>query len=86
MVFFALTPHGLPEILELALTRQIFVWLNHGLLSELDMSHYRNKGLLLTNFVHWIDPHHPSQVEDAVATIREHHPHEVLYIERISHS
>lgn len=82
LVLFALTKHGLSEMLDLAGGSESAIWLNDGLLDAADLDQLRAEGLVLTNFVHWIDPADEAAVRSAVETIREHHPNQVLYIER----
>jgi hypothetical protein len=81
LVLFALTKHGLVEMFDLARDGKQPIWLNHGLLDVANLEQLRAEGFDLTNFVHWIDPADESAVQDAVETIREHHPDQVLYIE-----
>lgn len=83
MVLFALTKHGLTEMLDLARGGRSAIWVNDGLLDAMKIGQLRADGLDLTNFVNWIDPANEEAVQDAVKTIREHHPNQVLYIERI---
>jgi hypothetical protein len=83
LVLFALTKHGLSEMFDLARGSKAAIWVNRGLLDELEIKGLRAEGFDLTDFVNWIDPTDASAVEDAVATLREHHPGQVLYIERV---
>lgn len=82
LVLLALTKHGLPEILDLARSSHLAVWLNDGLLDTTSLDRLRAEGLDLTNFTRWIDPADEAAVQDAVETIRAHHPRQTLYIER----
>lgn len=83
MVFFALTRHGVAEMLDLARGNNAPVWVNQGLLDAADLDRWRSEGVSLTDFLYWIDPSDASCVQAAVETIREHHPHQVLYMERV---
>lgn len=82
LVLFALTKHGLAEMLDLARGSNSAIWLNDGLLDATNLGQLRAEGFDLTNFVYWIDPADEVAVQDAVEAIREHHPDQVLYIER----
>ncbi|AIF46022.1 hypothetical protein [Dyella japonica] len=82
LVLFALTKHGLAEMLDLARGGRSAIWVNDGLLDAVKLGQLRADGLDLTNFVNWIDPADQEAVQGAVETIREHHPNQVLYIER----
>jgi hypothetical protein len=83
LVFFALTRHGLDEILDLAKGKSAPIWVNQDLLDAADLDRLRSEGLNLTDFAYWIDPSDEPCVQEAVETIREHHPNQALYIERI---
>lgn len=83
MVLFALTKHGLTEMFDLARGNPAPIWVNQGLLDTADLNRLRSEGFNLTDFAYWIDPSDESCVQEAVGTIREHHPNQVLYIERI---
>jgi hypothetical protein len=83
LVFFALTRHGLDEIFGLAKGKRTPIWVNQGLLDATDLNRLRSEGFHLTDFSYWIDPSDEPSVHEAVETIREHHPSQVLYIERI---
>ncbi|MBB6189220.1 hypothetical protein [Rhodanobacter sp. MP7CTX1] len=82
MVLFALTKQGVAEILDSVISRETALWVNHGLLAAPDLERLRAEGFELTNFTRWIDPADQADIESAVETIREHHPGQVLYIER----
>ncbi|MET3653224.1 hypothetical protein [Dyella japonica] len=82
MVLFALAKYGLSEVLDLARGSGSAVWVNHGLLDIVKLGELRAEGLDLTNFVHWVDPAAAAAVRAAVEAIREHHPNQVLYVER----
>lgn len=82
LVLFALTKHGLSEILDLARGGSLAIWVNDGLLDDAVLGKLRAEGFDLTNFVRWIDPADETAVREAVEAIREHHPNQVMYIER----
>lgn len=82
MVLFALTKQGLSEMLDLARGSSSAIWANDGLLDAAILGRLRAEGFDLTTFVRWIDPADEAAVQDAVENIREHHPDQVLYIER----
>jgi hypothetical protein len=82
LVLFALTKQGLAEIIESATSRDAALWVNDGLLAPRDLARLRAEGFELTNFTRWIDPADQADIASAVETIKEHHPGQVLYIER----
>jgi hypothetical protein len=83
LVFFALTKHGLTEIFDLTKGKSASIWVNQGLLDAAELNRLRSEGFNLTDFAYWIDPSDEPYVREAVETIREHHPNQVLYIERV---
>lgn len=83
MVLFALTKHGLADMFNLARGSKTAIWLNQGLLDAANLERLQAEGLDLTNFTRWIDPAVDAEVQQAVWTIKDHHPDDVLYIERI---
>jgi histidinol dehydrogenase len=82
LVFFALTKRGVAELFDVARGGKAAIWVNQGLLEATDLSRLRAEGFELTDFANWVDPADESAIQDAVETIREHHPDMVLYIER----
>lgn len=82
MVLFALTKKGLAELLDVARDGRFALWVNQGLLDDSELAALRSDGFKLTNFTYWHDPADESEIQDAVETIREHHPGEALYVER----
>jgi hypothetical protein len=81
MVLLILTPFGLPEAIEAAKTANASVWLNAGLLETIKVAELRAAGLDLTVFTRWVDPQDSAEVDDAVSTMREHHPGRMLFVE-----
>jgi hypothetical protein len=81
MVLLILTPFGLPEVIEAAKIANASVWLNAGLLETAKVAEVRADGLDLTVFTRWVDPEDIAEVDDALSTIREHHPARMLFVE-----
>jgi hypothetical protein len=81
MVLLILTQFGLPETIEAARTANASVWLNAGLLETTKVAELRAAGLDLTVFARWVDPQDSAEVDDAVSTMREHHPGRMLFVE-----
>jgi hypothetical protein len=82
LVLFALTKHGLAEMFHFARGGKVAIWVNQGLLDEANLERLRSEGFNVTNFTRWIDPADEFVVQEAVETIREHHPNQALYVER----
>lgn len=83
MVLFALTKHGLTDMFNLARGRKITVWVNQGLLDDVNLERLRAEGFDLTNFTRWIDPAVEVEIQQAIWTIKDHHPGDVLYVEHV---
>ena len=81
IVLLILTPVGLREAIEAARTANASVWLNAGLLETIKVAELRAAGLDLTVFTRWVDPKDSVEVDDAVSTMREHHPGRMLLVE-----
>jgi hypothetical protein len=81
MVLLILTPFGLPEVTEAAKIANASVWLNAGLLETTKVAELRAEGLDLTVFTRWVDPEDIAEVDDALSTMREHHPGVMLFVE-----
>lgn len=83
LVFFALTIQGLADMFDLTRGKSAPIWVNLGVLDAAELNRLRSEGYDLTDFMYWIDPSDASSVQEAVETIREHHPAQVLFIERV---
>ena len=83
MVFFALTRAGCDEFLRLdGASPGSALWVNKDVLSSAELARLRASGASVTNFTRVIDICDSVSVDEAVATIKEHHPHEVVWVER----
>ena len=58
------------------------LWVNSGVLSDEELGRLRAAGFAVTNFTRVIDPADDSAVNEALATIKEHHPSECIRVER----
>jgi hypothetical protein len=79
MVLLATTPEGLKEALALAQSHGFAVWCSAGTISEQEFT--ARKEPALTRFSHSLSGLEPEVIADAVATIREHHPNERVWVE-----
>lgn len=81
MVFLAITPKGLADATNLTSKTGEAVWCGADALSEeqFDVSASKN----VTRFVHSLKGESPSLIEDAVATIAEHHPGQSVWVEAV---
>lgn len=83
MVFFALTRSGYEDFERyLGARPDIALWVNKGVMSPTELMQVRATGLSVTIFTRKIDAFDGTSVDEAVNTIREHHPSESIWIER----
>lgn len=79
MVFLAITPRGLKNALREASGSGTAVWCGADAISEEDFAALR--GAHVTRFAYELGARDPLVLEDALDTIDQHHPDEVVWIE-----
>ncbi len=57
------------------------LWVNGGVLAESELERLRASGVDITNFTRLIDSTNAEAIDQAVCTIREHHPNENVWVE-----
>jgi hypothetical protein len=80
-VFFAMTRSAFESYMQLAQAHSA-LWVSAGVLSAQELASLRAQGMAITDFNHSIDPGDPAAVQDALDTIQEHHPEQVVWIGR----
>lgn len=83
LVVFALTKHCRADLIAMLRQSKTPIWVNHGLLSATELAQFRVEGIDITNFANWINPSDSEAVQQAVATIKEHHPNQAIFVEAI---
>lgn len=81
MVVLALTPNGLREALNLLETQKISVWCGADAISEAEFKALEGKAV--SRFVHGLADGNAEALADAVGTIEEHHPGEIILVEHV---
>ena len=81
MVIFAVTRNGYVELEPIIKSALYPVWVGGGVLNEQELDSLRSIDIDLTNFNYVIDPGDDSALDEALATIAEHHPNERVWIE-----
>ncbi len=81
MIIFAVTKKGFQELESVITTGKYPVWIGSNVLSESELASYRKMDLDITNFSYEIDPANNEELDDALATIAEHHPNERVWLE-----
>jgi len=81
MVIFALSKEGFKELESIIHTGKYPVWVGGGVLTGIEMSIVREKGVDLTNFSYLINPTDDKAIKEALEIIAEHHPGERVWLE-----
>ncbi len=83
VIFFALTRSGYENLeRHLGTHTGITLWVNKDILTDAELLEIRAAGLSITNFTAVIDGNDDTAVNDAVDTIKQHHPKECVWVER----
>jgi len=81
VVFLILTGLNLADAIATARRSESPVWVNADLVGPEEAAQLRADGLDLTTILHRVDPLDRDDVEDMLATMREHHPGHMLAVE-----
>lgn len=81
MVYLALTPQGLHEILELLEPAKASVWCGADAMSEAEFEKLERGGV--SRFRYPLANASCTTIQEALATIEEHHPGERVWIESV---
>ncbi|MFK8012019.1 MAG: hypothetical protein AB8B80_08275 [Marinicellaceae bacterium] len=81
MIIFAVTKEGFRELEPVIKTGKYPLWVGGSVLSESELGRYREMDIDITNFSYEIDPASDEELDDALATIAEHHPKERIWLE-----
>ena len=81
MVYLALTPIGARDVVALAASGKIAVWLNAGALDATEVRRLRESGLNISTFSRPINLSDAEAIAHAVATICTHHPGQTVWVE-----
>lgn len=81
MVYLILETRALDEVLKLP---GVAIWAGSNVLTELNHQDLVVKGFNVTRFGHSISGLNKSELEDALETIKEHHPTENIWVQYAS--
>ncbi len=81
MVYFILSRHGYDQLAASGGLPTSPLWVSGGVLSVDELSALRSLGFNITDFDSQIDPSDPEEIDEAVETIRLHHPGQVVWVE-----
>jgi hypothetical protein len=79
MVFLATTRRGYDAYM--ALNQTAGLWISTAVLTEEELRRLRSEGRHVTTFAHAVGTDDPDVLSEAIATIREHHPSESIWVE-----
>lgn len=83
MIFFALTRCGYEDFKRhLDTHASVTLWVNKDVLSDSELIQVRAAGLPVTNVTRMINIADEAAVDEAVDTIKQHHPNECIWLER----
>lgn len=81
MVYLILEARALDEVIKLP---GVAIWAGSNVLTELNHKELLAKGFNVTRFNHPISGVNRSELEDALETIKEHHPTESIWVQYTS--
>jgi hypothetical protein len=81
MVHFALTRKSYDDLVAQLGQAPSPLWVNNGVLSATEIKQLHEAGVDISNFTIGVNPLDPSDVAQAVDTIKEHHPGETVWVE-----
>ena len=82
MVYLALTPQGLNEILATPEVANVSVWCGANALSEAEFAKLERSNV--TRFTYSLASPDKAPIQRALSTIEEHHPGERIWIESVA--
>lgn len=81
MIMFVLSKEGFKELENIIYKGKYPVWVGGGVLTDMELSIVRDKGIDLTGFSYLINPSDDKAIKEALAIIAEHHPGERVWLE-----
>ena len=81
MIIFVLSKEGFEELESIIHTGKYPVWVGGGVLTDIEISIVREKGVDLTTFSYLINPTDEKAIEEALVIIAEKHPGERVWLE-----
>lgn len=83
MVFFILTRLGYENLSAFLKDRSFPIWLNHGILTDTELTELRDTGLEASCFSYFIEPSDQKAIQNAVDMMQLHHPNQTIWLESI---
>lgn len=82
MFFFVISRKSFEDYLLLEEKLSAPLWVSAGILSTSELESLRCRGADVTDFSYEIGLNENEIIDDAIETIREHHPSEVIWVQR----
>ncbi len=83
MVYLALEPMASVEAIDIARKTGCAVWVGSDAITEEEHKRLTRDGVNFTRFAYPLAHASGDDIADALATVREHHPHEIIWIQYI---
>ena len=84
MLYIVLTPGGLENVLQSLSPQTGVLWINAGVANTARMAELRADGWNITTWTRQVNFADPQEFAYELATIREHHPGHVIWMEQIA--
>tara|TARA_Y100001938_G_C8042630_1_gene407022 strand:- start:949 stop:1197 length:249 start_codon:yes stop_codon:yes gene_type:complete len=81
MIFLALTRKGYESYQSIENKLDFPLWLSAGIFSKVELAILRESGAIFSEFKYVIEPSDIEAISCAIATIKEHHPNEAVWVE-----
>jgi hypothetical protein len=82
VVFFVISRKGYEDYLAVKEKLVAPLWISAGVISQSELESLRNSGADVTVFNYAIGLNENEVIDDAIETIKEHHPGEVVWVQR----
>ena len=83
MVYLALELKAASEVIRLATFPGWFIWVGADAITQDEHKRVYSKGVKVTRFAYPLEGATPEIVADALATIEEHHPGEIIWVQHV---
>jgi hypothetical protein len=84
-VYLALEPEAARESIQLARQTGCSVWVGSDALTTEEYRALAAENINLTRFNYTLSNATPAVIEDALSTVREHHPHAIIWVQSLVH-
>ncbi len=81
MIHFATSRKSYEHLASSSAWPPAVLWVSPGVLDPSELTELRAQGMTITDFTNPIDPSDLTEMTDALDTIREHHPGQVVWVD-----